>query len=374
MKLIELIRKMIIVAVATAISLATLPAIGSQTQVAPTMPPVEMVATNGIQLAVYEAGSGPAVVLLHGFPGVAYTWRHQIPALVDAGYRVIVPDLRGYGLSDRPQNVEEYDIAKLTGDVVGVLDSLNIEKAVFIGHDWGGLLAWQMALFYKERTNGVVSFNTPHIPHWGLWLHHDLVEPVLPEGEKFAFNPQRDPIEQMREIYSSNMYVLMFQDGDRADRAMNNDPYGTLRGALRKDLGTPDGWDQMPVEFKNMEYYGRPAPENFPGQDVLTAEELNFYVNQYAHTGFTPAINWYRNITRNWKAGLDVDQTIRVPSLMISAENDVVLRPSMTDEMDAYVPDLEKHIIADAWHWTPEEKPKEANQVILNWLQKRFPL
>lgn len=148
----------------------------------------------------------------------------------------------------------------------------------------------------------------------------------------------------------------------------------TLRGALRKDLGTPDGWDQMPVEFKNMEYYGRPAPEKFPGQDVLTAEQLNFYVNQYAHTGFTPAINWYRNITRNWKAGLGVDQTIRVPSLMISAENDVVLRPSMTDEMDAYIPDLEKHIIADAWHWTPEEQPKEANKLILNWLQKRFPL
>lgn len=105
------------------------------------MPPVRMIQTNGIQMAVYEAGSGPAVVLLHGFPGLSFPWRHQIPALVASGYRVVVPDLRGYGLTDAPTRVEDYDIAHLTGDLVGLLDVLGIEKAVFMGHDWGGLLA-----------------------------------------------------------------------------------------------------------------------------------------------------------------------------------------------------------------------------------------
>lgn len=112
------------------------------------MPDMRKVRTNGIELAVHEAGSGPAVVLLHGFPGLAFTWRHQIRALVAAGHRVIVPDLRGYGLSDAPAAVEDYDIANLAADLAGLLDALGTQKAVFIGHDWGGLLGWQMALLH----------------------------------------------------------------------------------------------------------------------------------------------------------------------------------------------------------------------------------
>ena len=371
--MIKLTRRTLLAGFGAAAFVTAFPAMADQGLAPPLMPPVRMVGTNGIHLAVYEAGSGPAIVLLHGFPGLAYTWRYQIPALVAAGYRVVVPDLRGYGLSDMPEAIEDYDLAHLTGDVVGLLDALGIEKAVFMGHDWGGLLSWQMALFHETRTAGVISLNTPHIPHWMLWLHPDLVAPVLPAGRKFIANPQRDPIAQMREVYSPGMYVLMFQDGDAADTVMNRDPRGTLRGALRKDLGTPAGWDKLPIAFKNMEYYGQPAPDQFYGQDVLNSEELDFYIRHYDRTGFTPAINWYRNITRNWRAGLSVDQTVRVPSLMVSAANDVVLRPSMTDGMDAYVPDLEKHVVADAWHWTPEEKPDDVNRLAISWLQKRFP-
>ena len=337
------------------------------------MPAVRRVETNGIKLAVYEAGSGPPIVLLHGFPGLAFTWRHQIPALVAAGYRVIVPDLRGYGLSDAPAEVEDYDIAHLTGDVVGLLDGLDVEKAVFMGHDWGGLLAWQMSLLHEQRVSGVISLNTPHIPHWMLWLHPDLVAAALPEGKSFVADPAVDPISQMRTVYSPRMYVLLFQDGKVADEAMNGDIRGTLRGALRTDLGTPDGWDSLPPEAVNMEYYGRPLPGELPGRDVLTSGELDFYVRRFARTGFTPAINWYRNISANWKAGLNVDQTVRVPSLMVSAANDVVLRPSMAAGMDAHVPDLERHVLADCWHWTPEEKPEELNRLVLSWLERRYP-
>lgn len=340
----------------------------------PSMPPVTMVQTNGIELAVYELGSGPAVVLLHGFPGLAYTWRHQIPALAEAGYRVVVPDLRGYGQSDTPTEVESYDIANLTDDLAGLLDALGEDRAVFMGHDWGGLLAWQMALLHEDRVAGVISLNTPHIPHWGLWLHPDIVDPALPEGETFVVDPMVDPIAQMREIYSPDMYVLMFQDGDTADRMMNSDVRGTLQAALRKDLITAADWENLPAFVANMEYYGQPAPAELPGNDVLNEEELDYYVRHYERTGFTPAINWYRNMSRNWESGLNVDQNIRVPALMIAAEHDVVLRPSMAEGMEIFVPDLEMHVIADTWHWTAEERPEEVNRLAISWLDRRYGL
>lgn len=374
--MIKLFRRRLLAVLGAAALAATVPLLASTTPslAEPSvMPPVRMITANGINLAVYEAGSGPAIVLLHGFPGLAFTWRHQIPALVNAGYRVIVPDLRGYGLSDTPAAIEDYDIAHLTGDVAGLLDALGVKKAVVMGHDWGGLLAWQMALFHEERIAGVISLNTPHIAHWMLWLHPDLVNAALPAGKSSIADPNVNPIAQMREVYSTQMYVLMFQEGKAADDMMNKDVRGTLRSALRKDLGTPASWDKLPHAVINMEYYGQPLPAKFPGKDVLNSEELDFYVWHFERTGFTPAINWYRNISRNWKAGLDIDQTVRVPSLMVSAANDVVLRPGMVAGMDAHVPDLEWHVLADTWHWTPEEKPAELNRLVISWLERRYP-
>lgn len=361
-------RRTVLAGLGAAASAQVMPALAQQTA----MPPVRAVRANGIDLAIYEAGSGPAVLLLHGFPGLAFTWRHQIPALAAAGYRVIAPDLRGYGLSSRPKAVEDYDLTDLLGDLAGLLDALDVEKAVFMGHDWGGLLAWQMPLFHEARVAGVIGVNTPFIPHWMLWLHPDLVEAAAPEKKGFIADPKRDPLIQMREIYSPKMYVLLFQDGHTADDAMNRDVRGTLRNSYRKDLMTAAAWNDLPPEVANMEYYGQPLPHQLPGKDVLTPEELDFYARLLQRTGFTPAINWYRNLSRNWQADRDVDQTIRVPSLMISGEHDVVLRPSMAEGMDAYVPDLEKHVVPDCWHWTPEEKPEELNRLTIGWLKRRF--
>jgi pimeloyl-ACP methyl ester carboxylesterase len=207
--MIHLSRRTLLAASGATALISALPAIAR----APVMPPRRMVRTNGIRLAVHEAGAGAAVVLLHGFPGLAYTWRHQIPALVAAGYRVIAPDLRGYGRSDAPAAVEAYDIRQLTGDLSGLLDALGVKKAVFMGHDWGGLLAWQMALLHADRVAGVIGVNTPFMPHWTLWLHRDLVAAALPNGRSFVADPKADPIAQMRQVYGPEMYVLMFQDG-----------------------------------------------------------------------------------------------------------------------------------------------------------------
>lgn len=337
------------------------------------MPPVTFIRTNSVRLATYGIGSGPAVVLLHGFPGLAFSWRHQIPALAAAGYRVIAPDLRGYGRSDRPEEIESYDIDHLTGDLVGLLDALDLDKAIFMGHDWGGLLAWQMPLLHPTRVAGVIGVNTPFVPHWMLWLHPDLVAAARPGSAPFVADPRRDPIAQMREIYDPEMYVLLFQHGRQADRAMDQDVRATVRASLRKDLVTADRWRELPREVAHMKYYGQPLPAQLPGRDVLTAAELDVYADAFAHTSFTPGINWYRNLSRNWRLGRDLDQTVRVPSLMIAAEHDVVLRPSMTGGMERHVPDLEKHVVRDSWHFTPEERPTELNRLTISWLHRRFP-
>jgi pimeloyl-ACP methyl ester carboxylesterase len=184
--------------------------------------------------------------------------------------------------------VRDYDIGHLTGDLVGLLDALGIDKAVFIGHDWGGLLAWQMALPGHRRCS-------------------------LARRPPFMADPKVDPIVQMRQVYSPDMYVLLFEDGQVGDKALDRDPSGTIRNSYRKDLITSAEWGKMPAEVANMEYYGKPIPDQLPGRYALNASELDFYAQRFQRTGFTPAINWYRNIPRNWKAGLDVDQTVRVP-------------------------------------------------------------
>lgn len=348
------------------------PAFGGQAA----MPPVRMVTANGIRMAVYEAGTGPAIVLLHGFPELAFSWRHQIPALAAAGYRVIAPDLRGYGLTDRPARVEDYDLAHLTGDLVGLLDALGIDRAVFMGHDWGGLVAWQMPLFHQRRVAGVIGVNTPFIPHQMLWLHPDLIRDLVPPGRSFVADPQVDPIIQMRQVYSPDMYVLMFQDGDRGDRLLARDIRRTFRSTMRRDAITSAAYRALPPAARHMTFVtplGEPEPPTLPGELILSPEELAVYADSFERTGFTPGINWYRNLSRNWRAGLAVDQTVRVPSLMISAEDDVVLTPAMADGMEAHVPDLEKHVIAGCGHWTPQEKPAELNALAIGWLGRRFP-
>lgn len=361
-------RRTFLAGVAGALALPILPAFGA----APNLPPVRYITTNRIRMAVYEAGAGPAIVLLHGFPELAFSWRHQIPALAAAGFRVIAPDMRGYGLTERPSRVEDYDMAHLTGDLVGLLDALGIQKAAFVGHDWGGIVAWQMPIFHKDRVAAVVGVNTPFVPNEMLWLHPSLIEKLKPAN--FVPNPNVDPIAQMRQVYAPDMYVLMMHDGDRADRLMARDVARTFRATMRRGIITQAEYQRLPTEAHNLNFLNQlsqPEPEKLPGELIVTPSELSFYVENFERTGFTPGINYYRNLSRNWKAGLGVDQTITVPALMIGAEDDIVLSPSMTTGMGTYVPDLEKHVIADCGHWTPQEKPEELNRILIDWLTRR---
>lgn len=323
---------------------------------APAMPDPTFIETNGINMAVYETGpkDGVPVVLCHGWPELAYSWRHQIPALAAAGFRVIAPDQRGYGLTGGPkgeENVPLYDIEHLTGDLAGMLDALGIDKAVFCGHDWGGIVVWQMALLQKERVAGVIGVNTPFIPRL-----------------------TSDPIEAMRAVYGEKMYIVFFQRFGEAEKLLGKDTARSLRFFYRKSGVTAEQWEKMPAEEKNLSFLDalETPEEEWRGTPLLSDEEYAVYTKAFEQSGWEGGINWYRNFSRNWRLTEGVEQKVSAPGLMISAADDVVLPPAMAEGMEKYVPDLEKHIIPACGHWTQSEKPDELNTLMIDWLKRRF--
>ena len=316
-------------------------------------PEPTMIRANGIDMAVYESGpkDGLPVVLCHGFPELAYSWRHQLPALGNAGFRVLAPDQRGYGRTARPEKVEDYDMVHLTGDLTGLLDAMGIDKAVFVGHDWGGLVVWNLPLMHPDRVKGIVGVNTPFLPR-----------------------PPIDPIMGMRAAFGEDMYIVMFQNPGVADEILAKDVDRAFRFFMRKNGTTAEEYKKLPQEQRNLALVNALATDEslWPGELLLNPEELKFFVDTYKRTGFTGGINWYRNFSRNWKNSGHLEQKVRVPGLMIMAEDDVVLSPAMADGMELYVPDLERVLIRHCGHWTQQEHPEETNEALIGWLKRRF--
>ena len=310
--------------------------------------------TNGIELAVHEAGpsDGPAVVFCHGFPELAYSWRFQLPALAAAGYRAIAPDQRGYGGSTRPEAVEAYDIHQLTADLAGLLDALEIERAVFCGHDWGGGVVWSMAQLHPDRVAGVIALNTPFSPR-----------------------PPMDPLDLMRAGMGEDFYIVQFQQPGVADAIFLERVDSVFRLFYGRAEMTAEEFAQLPEEQRTLSMLAALEafdPANAP-PPIIDEDALAHFVKVFRETGFTGGINWYRNISRNWATTADAPERLDIPALMICAANDVVLTPAMTEGMEERVPDLEKHVIADCGHWTQQEKPEETNALIVDWLRRRFP-
>ena len=325
------------------------------------MPPLQFANVNGIRMGYYEAGPAtalPPLILCHGWPELAFSWRHQIKALSDAGFRVIAPDQRGYGSTDRPEKVEDYDLEHLTGDLVGLMDHLKIDKAVFVGHDWGGFVVWQMPLRYPTRVAGVIGLNTPHSPR----------API-------------DPIALYRKRFGDTMYIVQFQDAARQpDRTFAEHVESTFDFFMRKPMPRKPSEETPVAGIGASSTLNLAFPQMVAGYKaardirapILTPDEMSVFVETFRKTGFTGGINWYRNMTRNWERSEQLDHVVRVPSLMIMAEDDAVLPPSAADGMERIVPDLTKHLIRDSGHWTQQEQPEEVNRVILDWVSKRF--
>jgi pimeloyl-ACP methyl ester carboxylesterase len=327
------------------------------------MPRLQFAQTNGIRMGYYEAGPNtdkPPVILCHGWPEIAFSWRHQIKALGEAGIRVIAPDQRGYGATERPELVEAYDMENLTGDLVGLMDHLKIDKAIFVGHDWGGFVVWQMPLRHPSRVAGVVGVNTPH---WD--------------------RAPADPIELFRKRYGDSMYIVQFQDPAREpDRIFSSRVEQTFDVLMREPTPRkPDASDEPAtsgigasprLNLAIPQMVAAYDAKFDPRKPILSPEEKKVFVDTFTKTGFTGGINWYRNWTRNWQRAAGLDHTVRVPSLMIMAENDAVLPPSGADGMEKLVPDLEKYLVKDSGHWTQQEKPDEVSAKLIEWRRKRF--
>ena len=298
------------------------------------------IAVNGVTLEVYEAGrenAGRPIVLCHGWPDLAFTWRYQVPALVAAGYHVIAPNQRGFGNSSRPADVEAYDVAQLAGDLVALLDHYGYEDATFVGHDWGAMVVWSLTVLHPKRVNKVICLSLPY-PARG----------------------ERPWLEFMEAVLGSDYYFVHFnQQPGVADAVLDANTERFLRNLYRRNepLQAPQPGNAM-IEL---------ALSDSPhGEPLLGAGDLAVYVAAFEKTGFTGGINWYRNFDRDWHLLGDVDPIIHQPALMISGDRDTV---APSPNLAEFVPNVEE-IHLDSGHWIQQERPEETTRAILEWLER----
>jgi pimeloyl-ACP methyl ester carboxylesterase len=303
-------------------------------------PEATIISVNGVALEVFEAGqqnAGNPIVLCHGWPDLAYTWRNQIPALVAAGYHVIAPNQRGFGNSARPTDIVDYDIEHLTGDLIALLDHFGYDSATFVGHDWGAFVVWSLALLHPRRVNKIVALSLPYLARGEMpWL--DFMEAVL----------------------GSDYYFVHFnKQPGVADAVFDADPARFINNLYRRDepLMPPQPGMAM-IEIARNE-----APL---GQPLLSERELAIYSSAFEHSGFAGGINWYRNLNRNWYLLADADPIIHQPALMIYGDRDAVAR---SENLSTFVPNVEE-ISFDSGHWVQQERPAETTQAIVEWLAR----
>jgi pimeloyl-ACP methyl ester carboxylesterase len=294
--------------------------------------PERRVATNGIELHVVEEGEGPLVVLCHGFPELAYSWRAQIPVLAGAGYHVLAPDMRGFGGSSAPPQVEAYDIVTLCGDLCGLLDVLGERAAIFVGHDWGANVVWQLATLEPERVRAVAGLSVPFVPR-----------------------APAPPLPIMRRHLGEDFYIVWFQEPGVADEALARD--------VRRTLTTSRQWTAQWA-------HEDPRPPRRPAW--LTEHDLDVYVEAFERTGFTGGLNWYRNIDRNWELTEAVaERRVEQPALFLTGELDAVRSFMPAEAMHGWVTDLRAEIVVPgAGHWVQQQAPEEVNAALLDFLQE----
>ncbi|TYL55299.1 alpha/beta hydrolase [Nocardioides sp. BGMRC 2183] len=307
-------------------------------------------ATGEIDLRVLEQGTGPAVVLCHGFPGLGYSWRHQLPALADAGYRAIAPDMRGYGGSGRPTDPAAYDRQHTVADLVGLLDALEVEEAVFVGHDFGAALVWDLPQWMPGRVRGLVQLSVPRAPQL----------PILP-SQAFAIAARKHWL-----------HLHYFQEPGVAEAELDVRP----REFLQRVFWALSGG------YRYTDIYAHPSEGNgyldvLPEAPELpwpwlSAAELDLYVDTFAATGFTGGLNWYRASDHLWREKQErPDQPVTVPTCFIAGDRDPVMQVagSSVEEMRTLVPGLEQvHLIPGAGHFVQMEARAEVNRLLIDFL------
>ena len=318
------------------------------------------VETNGLKMHLAEQGMGPLVLLCHGFPEFWYSWCYQMSALAAAGYHVVAPDQRGYGQTERPDAVESYTLLHLVGDLVGLLDALEEQQAVIVGHDWGASVAWHAALLRPDRFRAVACLSVPYVPRG----------PVA--GPRAILRPT----EAMRQLIGNHFfYQLYFQEPGIAEAELERDVRATMRRllyGLSGDVPPADRWHPILPDPHSTMLDSVPDPTTLPRW--LTEEELDLFVETFQHTGFRGGLNWYRNVDRNWEllaaySGGKITQ----PALFIWGDQDTTLEVPGTgkriERMHEVIPHLHSTVLAGSGHWVQLERAAEVNAALLTFLQ-----
>ncbi|HTP08096.1 MAG TPA: alpha/beta hydrolase [Anaerolineae bacterium] len=278
-----------------------------------------MIPVNGLELHTIVAGplDGSLVILLHGFPECWYTWRKQIKPLVEAGYRVVVPDQRGYNLSDKPQGIHNYRVEALASDVVELIRSCGREKAIVVGHDWGGMVAWHLAMHHPEVVEKLIVMNGPH-------------------PATFLREISSNPAQQRK-----SWYMGFFQLPIVPEELLGHDPIETARYLFRR---------------------------NAVNQEAFSSFDIHVMATALAQPeALTSALNWYRALVRDQSAREKICP-IETPTLLIWAEDDVALGRSLTYGLEQWISDLRLHYIPHCGHWVQNEAADEVNEQLAEFL------
>jgi pimeloyl-ACP methyl ester carboxylesterase len=308
--------------------------------------------TNNIQMHIAEQGQGKLVILCHGFPESWYSWRHQLSALAEAGFHVVAPDQRGYGQTDRPAAIEDYNIFELVGDIVGLVNALGEEQAFIVGHDWGAVVAWYCALLRPDIFRSLTLLSVPYQPR--TW---DNIKPT--EAMKLMAGEQE-------------FYQLNFQEPGKAEAELESDIRTNILSILYSASGDPPPAKRWRFLYNKSEksFDTSSVPDKL--LDWLTEQDIDFFTSEFERTGFRGGLNWYRNIDRNWElthflSGAKIYQ----PALFVAGEVDAVITMyhEAFDNLEHNVPNLkQKVLLPGAGHWIQQERSIEINKLLVQFL------
>ncbi len=304
---------------------------------------------NGIRLHYAEMGTGPCVLLCHGFPESWYSWRHQIRALADAGFHAVAPDMRGYGQTDRPAAVEAYDIFQLTGDLVGLVNALGAEPVVIVGHDWGAWITQAAALFRPDLFRAVALLSVPFLPRLSI-------SPSAWEQQK----------------YPGKIFYQQIFRSPGSEKFFEADVRGSILNALYSASGEPPPEQRWKFAVDPNEM-GNLMPPAATKPSFVTDADIDFFAGEFQRSGFGGGLNYYRNVDRNWALTPFLDGAkLRQPTLFIAGDRDGVLGfwGEEVEAMARNVPNLTKKVILPGiGHWTQQESPAEVNRLLIEFIR-----
>lgn len=306
------------------------------------------VRVDGLELPIAEAGDGPLVLLLHGFPEFWYSWRRQLIALAEAGFHAVAPDQRGYG-PDAPSSIEDYRMFHLVGDVVGLVAELGESAATVVGHDWGATVAWHTALFRPDLVRGIGALSVPYparrpAPPFRIW----------------------------RELFGPTFYQLYFAEPGVAEKELTADLDDTFRRVLYGISGDAPGINRLIAGDSGL-LPTLPRPESLPAW--LGEDDLAAYLEHFADNDFSGPLNWYRAQDSTWELTAPwTGAKITVPALFVAGDRDPVVNWRPIDRLEPtlreWVPDLRHfELLPGAGHWVQQERPEETNRALVDFVR-----